>query len=104
MRPVVSEALHDLHRAIGVHGRRLDEAFRRLAELEARAKVVDEDAIKGAAALLMAEHRLQLDDLTDLIIENAGKSVAAKHAGTVQHIIVEAVRRGVRIGKGEMSC
>lgn len=83
-------------------GGRLTDVIERLAPIErdrARALEIHPDDILGAAAIVMAERRIALDDIADDLIAGAGAEGAARHMGGIQHAIVEAVKRGVALAQ-----
>lgn len=92
---------HDLHRAIGAHGRRLDDLLARVTALEFRAAQVPEERILAATALVLTERRLALEELAEDLDCAVLPNRVAEHMAAIQHAVAEGVRRGIKLAKGE---
>jgi hypothetical protein len=77
----------------------------RVRALEARAQEIPEDRILAAAALVLRERVIQMDELgfTFSLARQAGADGAriARHHADIEHMVAEAVRRGIALGRGD---
>lgn len=117
----MGEEINNVHRAIGVMGRKLDEQAERTRNLreqisqlatmpeaiagllvrvaaleQTMAKITEEDII-AAAALVAVERGHQLDELSGQLLYGAGVDDTAKHMANIQHAIADGVRKGVEL-------
>lgn len=88
---------HDLHRAIGVQGRRLDELTDRVRALETTRSVIPEARIEAAAHAAIAEEDSNgtLGELLD------GDMEIDEFSGLMREVLGRAIRRGIAMGRGE---
>jgi len=109
-------AIRGLEAQVGLavrHVERIAEAIRaesaqtvaRITLLEAIRAEIPEDRIVAAAALVLRERAIHMEEL-GLTFHMARRGGAdcdriARHNADIEHMVADAVRRGIKLGRGE---